>query len=216
LKKIVARDNIYSMEMPKISDHLFPWESLPLEFIAPIGHKWESLDCPLPNLSFDETLKMLSLGGSLATFIFEERAVANLVVKAWRDKKFKAITVFCLSQCKTARLRKEIEKSLTLLIPDWKKTVIRNNDEYGELFLEGGLKCTCVNAKRQVRGISECDLIIHMDNVHDNSFALFCKDLPVLKVKVDMDDESTKLRRQKIKRNHEAWVYATLRICKIN
>ena len=114
------------------------------------------MECPYPTATFEYIKSALMGGGQCTMFVSPERALANLVVAAWRDAAWNRILVVCINRLMEERLIRCLRDVLKQM--SMSEKIVRCNAEMVVLF--GGKELRVVQADpKYMRGV-ECDQLI--------------------------------------------------------
>lgn len=192
----------------------------PQLYFNKIGN-WGSSDYPYPEATFDELQSELLKGGSLSTFIYVERAVANLVACALKEGKYKDILVVLPTKFRRDKFKKELIKSINeLKIND---QIAKTSEEY--VILSESRCCNFVACNMaSLRGMSAD--VIYLTEWKSNIDFIFQVIFPILisnnkcelyNVTATIDDPETAKRRLLYQiEDCEPWHYASLMLFKID
>lgn len=183
----------------------------PLFFRVPNGTNWGDMEFPIPDLSFEDTVKMISEGGPLAEFIYEERAIANIAAKAYRDHACKSVSIFVTSLYTAAIFIREFDKAMERINDCWKNKCLLHSDNKIVMSDEFSIDII-TESRKEFRGIAIPNLIITSLWPLPKEIENLPVPTRVIHTVVAMDDEAARIRRQQSITRDEPRVYATLRV----
>jgi hypothetical protein len=140
--------------------------------VEPKKFSWGNMECPLPNLPFHDTVTVFEKGIDRRIYLHEERAIAGLIVKAYKENLFKDIIITCIGRRSSFKIKEEFKKSLEIIMPNESANIIICREDY--ILFRNNFSCRFIlsNGNKNINTIN---------GISKNSFYRgFSLDLPCL------------------------------------